>query len=299
MAPESLTLRIQSLMHIQNPLPSSFKYSFLHLMRRDPKKRSDITSTKSSENSTSQKNSLRNLGKVARGMPALTSTKYQTPKTQLITTSKIILPAPPEAKMETQYKLPQLTPVNISLTEGTNIPSPSESPVDQTLPNLEECQSTIADEDSPPSLVEPTTNSISSQEVDEEPTFKKLSLPIPLSSKRPSSVRKFLSRRSLNANFINESHETLNVSRPDSSMSYMSASKSFSGGKRRNFNWLSRFYGDSAGHGFLKKRTSIVIEENVAKEPPVPMLPKLSQFKAMILEDDGGLGGEDLFKDIK
>ncbi|TQS34435.1 hypothetical protein Golomagni_05183 [Golovinomyces magnicellulatus] len=299
MAPENVTLRIQSLMHIQNPLPNSFKYSFLHLLRRDSKKRSGISSTKTSESRASQKKSLRNLGKVARGMPALTSTKYQTPTIKLISTSKTILPAPPDAKMESQYKLPQITPVNISLTEGTNIPSPAESPVDQTLPTLEECQSTIADEDSPPSLVEPTTNSISSQEVDEEPTFKKLPLPTPHSSKRPSSVRKFLSRRSLNANFLNESHETLNVSRPDSSMSYMSASKSFSGGKRRNFNWLSRFYGDSTGHGFLKKRTSIVIEENVTKEPPVPMLPKLSQFKAMILEDDGGLGGEDLFKDIK
>ncbi|KHJ35770.1 hypothetical protein EV44_g1791 [Erysiphe necator] len=200
--------------------------------------------------------------------------------------------------MSTCFQLPQITPINISLTEGTDIPPPPESP-NRERPSLDDFQWTAADEENPPSLVEPTTNSSSGQDVDEEATYKPLTPPNHTPKKRPSSIRKFLSRRSLHVNYTNENNYVSSQPRPESSMSYASASTCFSNGKKRNFSWMGRFSG--AGDVFLKKRTSIVIEEKIPLEPPPPppMLPQLSQFKATISEFDVGLGGEDLFKNIK
>ena len=42
------------------------------------------------------------------------------------------------------------------------------------------------------------------------------------------------------------------------------------------------------------------LENKVPKGPPPPKLPELNQLKSKIPEDDeGSLGGEDLFKNIK
>ncbi|POS83691.1 hypothetical protein EPUL_006519 [Erysiphe pulchra] len=298
MAPDNFNIRFQSL--LQNPQPSSIKHPFFHLIgRRQSKKATSIRPRKRHDRGASQLLPLRNLGKVARGMLALQPSKYQT---STLDSKKGSIPNTQythSLPMSSCFQLPQITPINISLTEGTDIPPPPESPIKERS-SYDDCQSTTADEENPPSLVEPTTNSSSSQDADEETTYKPLTPLNHPSKKRASSIRKFLSRRSLHANYTNESSYLSNQSRPESSMSYTSASTCFSNGKRRNFSWMGRFSG--TGDSFLKKRTSIVIEEKVPIEPPPPppppMLPQLSQFKATISEFDEGLG-EDLFKNIK
>lgn len=299
MAPDNLNLRIQSLLHVQNPQPSSIKHPFFHLIgRRQSKKATSIRSRKRNDRGASQLHPLRNLGKVARGMLALPpSKKYQTSTFDAKKSSISNNQYTHSLQMSSCFQLPQITPINISLTEGTDIPPPPESPIKERS-SFDDCQSTAADEENPPSLVEPTTNSSSSQDADEEATYKPLTPPIQSPKKRASSIRKFLSRRSLHANYNNETNYFANQPRPESSLSYTSASTCFSNGKKRNFSWMGRFSG--TGDSFLRKRTSIVIEEKILIEPspPPPMLPQLSQFKATISELDEGFG-EDLFKNIK
>lgn len=48
----------------------------------------------------------------------------------------------------------------------------------------------------------------------------------------------------------------------------------------------------------LNKRASIVYEEK-PKGPPPPMLPELDQFKSKVLDDEGSLGADDMFKNVK
>ncbi|RKF58038.1 hypothetical protein OnM2_070049 [Erysiphe neolycopersici] len=302
MAPDNLNLRIQSLFHVQNPQPSLIKHPFFHLIgRRQSKKATSIRPRKRNDRGASQLHTLRNLGKVARGMLVLQPSKYQTstfePKQNCMSNSQY----PQSLQMSSCFQLPQITPINISLTEGTDIPPPplSVSPTKERS-SFDDCQSTAVDEEHPPSLVEPTTNSSSSQDADEEATYKPLTPHIHSPKKKASSIRKFLSRRSLHANYTNESNYLPNLPRPESSMSYTSTSTCFSSGKKRNFSWMGRFSG--TGDKFFKRRTSVVIEEKIPIEPPPPppppMLPHLSQFKATISEFDEGLG-EDLFKNIK
>jgi len=129
----------------------------------------------------------------------------------------------------------------------------------------------------------------------------------PASSTRPSSIRRFLSRKSLNANYINGTNTNANGThddlggrspRPDSRLSFSSTPGSPSLLKKRSASWF-RFG--------REKRTSIVMEEKVnglegrEKEgPPPPMLPELDQLKAKMPDNtEGSLGGEELFRDIK
>jgi hypothetical protein len=88
------------------------------------------------------------------------------------------------------------------------------------------------------------------------------------------------------------------VYRPESPSAFSTTSKSTTG--KRSGSWFRRF----TGNGFEEsnaKRASIVYEEKPAPQgPPPPVLPELDQLKAKIsADDDGSLGGAELFKDIK
>ena len=70
--------------------------------------------------------------------------------------------------------------------------------------------------------------------------------------------------------------------------------------KKASGSWFRRLGGTGGGN-----RTSVVYEnsrpeEKVPMGPPPPKLPELNQLKAKIPDDDeGSLGGGDMFKNIK
>jgi hypothetical protein len=115
---------------------------------------------------------------------------------------------------------------------------------------------------------------------------------------RPSSIRRFLSRKSLYSNYSNGNLSQENLSpeggRPESPSTFSTISR-----PRRSTSWFRRFVG---GGETGNKRTSIVYEEKeneTSKGPPPPMLPELDQLKAKVIPDDAGsLGGSDMFKNI-
>ncbi|KAF7899877.1 hypothetical protein EAF00_004213 [Botryotinia globosa] len=139
----------------------------------------------------------------------------------------------------------------------------------------------------------------------------------PSRPEKESSIRKFLSRKSLNTNYTNgnaKSHEDLSkMGRPESPNSLASSRPSFV--KRKSGSWFRSF-------GSSSKRNSVVYENKpvvytptlqqspeVQKEnikpaykkpgPPPPKLPELDQLKAKLADDDrGSFGGDDMFRNI-
>jgi len=209
---------------------------------------------------------------------------------------------PPNGKTKGRFELPALVPINYSLTEGTSIPPPPISPVEETTPAAAPkgtTQSTLASIDTLPaaSTAPPRTSRTSDgRGRTSEPPLS------PASSRRPSSLRRFLSRKSLHGNYTNGmnydgTNENLAAGgRPESPSSFMTSGPP---AKKRGGNWFKRL-------STINHRTSIVYEdEPVVKQhvapvgPPPPKLPELSQLKAKISDNDGGsLGGGELFKNI-
>ncbi|KAF4633081.1 hypothetical protein G7Y89_g5036 [Cudoniella acicularis] len=212
-------------------------------------------------------------------------------------------------KSNGRFELPQLTPVNFSLTDGTDIPPPlPDSPIEEKPP--------------PPALktqtqsqpVTTTTITANGRAVtptiangngihDERSRTSGTDIPplSPASTTRPSSIRRFLSRKSLNQNFIDGSHhngqsqeDLAGILRPDSPSSFSTKSKS---GGRKSGSWFRRFSSSSA-----VSRSSAMYEQQKTEHrrgPPPPKLPELNQLEAKIPEDDeGSLGAEDMFKNI-
>ncbi|KFY29619.1 hypothetical protein V494_08617 [Pseudogymnoascus sp. VKM F-4513 (FW-928)] len=108
------------------------------------------------------------------------------------------------------------------------------------------------------------------------------------SPRRPGSIRRFLSRRSLNGSVPDEGAPP---SRPLSSLSMAPTS-----GQKRSGSWWRRFVGDSEERE--RKRTSVVYEDRREKdEPAAPSLPEIS---ALGVKTGGQeeLDG-DMFKNIK
>jgi len=75
--------------------------------------------------------------------------------------------------------------------------------------------------------------------------------------------------------------------------------------KKKSGSWFKRLGSSNGG-----KRTSIIYEDKkaaapapappVKKGPPPPKLPELNQLKAKIADnDEGSLGADDMFKNIK
>jgi hypothetical protein len=84
------------------------------------------------------------------------------------------------------------------------------------------------------------------------------------------------------------------MDRPESSLSFVDGRPGLR--TKRSGSWFRRL-----GSGQNANRASVVYEEKkISMGPPPPKLPELNQLKARIPEDDeGSLGGEDIFKNIK
>jgi hypothetical protein len=208
---------------------------------------------------------------------------------------------PANGKPNGRFELPKLTPVNFSLTDGTNIPPPPISPIEEKPPPPAKTAATT-----PPQQTQ-TQNSANGGYDGHGRTDGTDIPPVsPASTKRPSSIRKFLSRKSLNANYTNgtnhniSSEDLTSMGRPDSPASFMTDGRP--GLKsRKSGSWFKRLASAGAAN-----RNSVVLDAPVRVEqkkpmgPPPPKLPELNQLKAKIPEDDeGSLGADDMFKNIK
>lgn len=202
-----------------------------------------------------------------------------------------------------RFELPVLGPLD-SLTDGTDIPPPLASPIEEKTFELPK---TPESENVPATEVVQTNGHMNANGI-------KITYPYngrgrkddvdgplsPASSTRPSSIRRFLSRKSLNASYKNGNNtaieEELGGFRPESPSGFSTMSRP-SMKKKRSSSWFRKFTGGGLGES-ANKRTSIVYEEKVG--PPPPMLPELNQLKAKVDDnDEGSLGGEDMFKNIK
>jgi hypothetical protein len=207
---------------------------------------------------------------------------------------------PANGKPNGRFELPQLTPVNYSLTDGTDIPPPPDSPIEEKAPPPAP-KVEIPKNSAPPAAngSAPATNANGTYDgrgrtsVTDKPPMS------PASYTRPSSIRRFLSRKSLNTNYTNDTNHSNSqedmtmIDRPESSLSFLSGSPGLI--KKKSGSWFRRLGSSGAGN-----RTSVVYEEKKVPIVPPPKLPELNQLKAKIPEEDeGSLGGEDMFKNIK
>jgi hypothetical protein len=207
---------------------------------------------------------------------------------------------PVNGKPNGRFELPALAPINFNLTDGTNIPPPPDSPIEEAPPAPKPALAQAAPPIATNGEIKQATNA--NGEYDgrgRTSTYDKPPLS-PASTTRPSSIRRFLSRKSLNANYTNgtntnASNEDLTgIGRPDSPSSFFDGRPS---GPKKSGSWFRRL-GSS-------NRTSVIYEnkpdvKKVPSGPPAPKLPELNQLKSKVSENDqGGFGGEDLFKNIK
>ncbi len=201
-----------------------------------------------------------------------------------------------------KFELPRLATFD-SLTAGTNIPPPPDSPIEEQppVPTKDVKPSEVsAVADGAPVNGHANGTSPSSEAYVERGRTNGVATPLsPTSSNRPSSIRRFLSRKSLNSNYTNRtnsnaSQENLHAGkymRPESALSM--ASKPELRWKRSS-SWFRKLTGGSSEAD--RKRTSTVYEEKQA--PPAPMLPELNQFKAKV-DAEQDMGADDMFKNIK
>ncbi|KAF2738100.1 hypothetical protein EJ04DRAFT_69161 [Polyplosphaeria fusca] len=200
------------------------------------------------------------------------------------------------------YQPLTLTPINFSLTEGTQIPAPLDSPPDTPRPptpgggplssHPTPLSATFPSDGSPPPKESTDSTAPSHMYKTGTNDGSTLSPASPTTSKRPSSVRKFLGLRPLS------SSDSLRSDRPGSpgtvdSKPSLSRKKSGSWfGKRK-----STFVIGSVPEGKENAASHANGAAPVKKGPPPPALPELKSFG--VSEETTDLGADDMFKNIK
>ncbi|ROT37592.1 hypothetical protein SODALDRAFT_380040 [Sodiomyces alkalinus F11] len=206
-----------------------------------------------------------------------------------------------------RFELPKLNFDFSSLTDGTDIPPPPESPVEKvpTLPKTPTAagkkQGDAAKDNNKANgatggsqAANGSSVSGTERQADEAPPLS------PAPSSRAGSIRRFLSTSLLNHSYAESETQSTNggggrpVSRSDGSVLDEKKAKRSSGFFRRLRT------GDAA------KRSSTVYEDPARSQskpeirgPPAPMIPELSALQSKLDVNDSGSLGDDLFKDIK
>src|SRR5688572_12778413 len=196
-----------------------------------------------------------------------------------------------------RFELPALDLNFGSITDGTDIPPPPDSPVQKepTPPQTPRLDAKADKQDKPVTASKQATSNGNlagtKQPADDIP-------PSPTASARPGSLRRLFSRTMLNNSYAEGQQSNGNgsvaasINRPisRSGNSVLDERKS-----KRSSGWFKRFTGDSPA-----KRSSLMLEEGSAPAqnrpsgPPPPMIPELKEFE----KEDTGFGS-DLFKNIK
>ncbi|KAI2477196.1 hypothetical protein Ptr902_11269 [Pyrenophora tritici-repentis] len=213
------------------------------------------------------------------------------------------------------FKPLTLAPINFSLTEGTSIPAPLDSPPDtprpptpgkgplSSHPTSPGASPTRESPDSPP-LGKTSDDSTAPAHLAQSRTSDAASTMSPTSpsSKRPASVRKFLGIRTLS------SSDSLKSERPGSPATINSQAPSLN--RRKSGSWFGKrktFAVGAVPEGNVDATTNFngrTVSQPVAqaapapkpKGPPPPALPGLSSFG--VNEDTLSLGADDMFANI-
>ncbi|OCK82212.1 hypothetical protein K432DRAFT_293766 [Lepidopterella palustris CBS 459.81] len=189
-----------------------------------------------------------------------------------------------------------LSPINFSLTDGTAIPAPPDSP--PSTPRLPTPgKGPLSSHPTSPAISDPPTGStVLSQTTTNDGAASSIapSALSPTFSKRPSSVRKFLGLRTLSSS---DSLKSASTDRPGSPLAEgrPSLSRKKSGswfGKRKSSMVIGRV--DEVGE---KEGVNGKALEKENRGPPPPALPELRSLG--VSEEAVSLGAEDMFKDIK
>lgn len=217
-----------------------------------------------------------------------------------------------------KFQLPTLTPINFSLTEGTNIPAPPESPPATPRPPTAG-RGPLSSHPTTPNGVPPSANGTenplsktTTNTSPSSPTESKGPLsPTQTLSKRPGSVRRFLGLRSLSSDSLNSSSLAAEHGRPMSPATTVNTMASERqqqqpglSRKKSGGSWFSRrksamFVGRVDEADYLQRVQEEEKQEKKNKGPPPPTLPALEKLAPEGALGDGDLGAEDLFKDIK
>lgn len=230
--------------------------------------------------------------------------------------------AAPKQPTSKKFELPALDFKFASLTEGTDIPAPLPSPVleeppaQPKAPLAEENAKNKKNVNLPGEGDKAANGSSREQEQKINGTIvaagtKRRAEDSPLSpalSGRQGSIRKLFSRTFLNNSYVEgeapaNGAGTANGGRPPSrsNTSILDEKKA-----KRSSGWFRRLRPGSASDSTLKRSSSIYQEAPTKQQstkpagPPPPMIPELNTLSPKLdLGSDGGLGGDDLFKNIK
>jgi hypothetical protein len=206
-----------------------------------------------------------------------------------------------------KYKPLTLTPINFSLTEGTSIPAPPDSPPETPRPPTPG-KGPLSSHPTPQSAVFPHRNGSRSGNEDGDAVGEQLHQPrssdaasgtlSPTSpQRRPSSVRKFLGLRSL------PSSDSLKSDRPGSPATINSQAPTLS--RRKSSSWFGKKKTvgsvpegiESARPASSNRTVSQPAPPTKKKGPPPPALPELKSLG--VNEASLSLGGDDMFKNIR
>lgn len=210
----------------------------------------------------------------------------------------------------TKFQLPALDLKFGSLTEGTDIPPPLPSPIQEEPSELQKPVDGLA------KSAATNNGTQTTPEVHRNGLKRSADQAIapgsPVSTKGPASIRRLFSRYRLNEDaYANNGHTIGDTAsmfpRP---VSQSNASIATDGQPKRTSGWFRRLRGSD---GVESRRSSRIFvsssDENrkplapIAPKASGPPPPKLPEFKSLgskvDLGDDGGSLGSDLFKDIK
>ncbi|KAF2268099.1 hypothetical protein CC78DRAFT_530478 [Lojkania enalia] len=208
-----------------------------------------------------------------------------------------------------KYQPLTLTPINFSLTEGTQIPAPPDSPPDTPRPPTPgggplsshptpKTATFPASANSPPpkGSVDSEADSHLHQTTTNDGASSTLSPTSPAHSKRPSSVRKFLGLRPLS------SSDSLRSERPGSpatidSKPSLSRKKSASWFGKRKSSFIIGSVPEGKENHTPHANGGNTIAAPVRKGPPPPALPELKSFG--VSDDSISFGADEMFKNIK
>ncbi|TQN71488.1 hypothetical protein CSHISOI_04074 [Colletotrichum shisoi] len=226
-----------------------------------------------------------------------------------------------------RFELPKLDFKFGSLTEGTNIPPPLPSPVQEvpTPPQTPRVSETKESDSAVKGKLDEKTNGHAAAVPDSPATTngtKGYSDDTPLSpaaSSRQGSIRRLFSRTLLNQAYAEgENHSNGNGNGnggpPSRPMSRNQGSILDEKKSKRSSGWFKRLRTSETSPP--QRRSSVVYEHpNISETsshtpskpqaapqvqgPPPPMIPELSALQAKVDVTDGGSLGEDLFKNIK
>ena len=199
-----------------------------------------------------------------------------------------------------RFELPALNLDFGSITDGTDIPPPPDSPVEKPAEKPEaSAKDKEAGKDA--AAAEKTAGEKAGANGNLAGTKRPADdvPPSPTTSTRAGSIRRLLSRTLLNNSYAEgtarngngEAAASVNDSRPQSRSggSFIDDRKA-----KRSSGWFRRLRGGESKRSSLQFEQSTSSTPTKASGPPPPMIPELKDLE----KDDGGLGN-DLFKNIK